>query len=252
MPHRQDLLASVDRILLEAAEAARRETDAGQDIARLIDQTLLRADATGEDVDDLCREAREYRFATVCVNPVHVERAAAQLRGTGIQVGTVAGFPLGADLPEIKAAEALAGVRAGASEIDMVLNVGALKAGDHDLVLRDVQAVVDVCLEQGALLKVILETALLGDREKVLGALLCREAGADFVKTSTGFAGGGATEKDVAILRAAVGDELGVKASGGIRTYDQALGMLRAGATRIGTSAGLSIVKGARRKESHA
>ena len=246
---RQDLVSSVDAVLIRASEAAAREIDPAASVASTIDQTLLRADTVRGDVELLCRGGLEHGFATVCVNPVWVELAASLLKGSGVQVGTVAGFPLGADPPRMKAAEAEAGLGAGASEIDMVMNVGALKEGDHDRVLEDVQAVVDVCLDRGGLLKVILETTLLTDREKVLGSLLCLEAGADFVKTSTGFAGGGATEKDVAILRAAVGEEMGVKASGGIRTRAQVVTMLRAGATRIGTSTGVEIVTGAKAKE---
>ncbi len=245
---RQDLMSSVDPVLIRASEAAACEIDPAMSIASTIDQTLLRADTVRAEVESLCREALEHRFATVCLNPVWVELAASILKGSGVQVGTVAGFPLGADPPRMKAAEAVSGIEAGASEIDMVINVGALKDGDHDRVLEDVHAVVDVCLDRGGLLKVILETVLLTDREKALGSLLCLEAGADFVKTSTGFAGGGATEKDVAILRAAVGEEMGVKASGGVRTREQAMAMLRAGATRIGTSTGVEIVTSAKAK----
>lgn len=215
-------------------------------IAAYIDQTLLRAEATGSDIDDLCDGARGAEFVTVCVNPAFVERAVARLEGSTVKVGTVAGFPLGADLAAVKAAEARAGIAAGAREIDMVMNLGAFKDRNHDLVRQDIKAVVSVCREHGALLKVIIETAVLTDKEKVVAARLVEEAGADFVKTSTGFAAAGASVADVALLRATVGNEMGVKASGGIRTFRDAMAMIEAGATRIGTSTGLAIVAGER------
>jgi deoxyribose-phosphate aldolase len=224
-----------------------RGADVPGDLARYIDHTLLKPDATAQEIDRLCDEAREYGFAAVCVNPVWVPRAAARLRGSRVVVASVVGFPLGANAPEVKVLETRRALREGAREIDMVLNIGALKAGDHELVRRDVAGVVDACREVGAHSKVILETALLTDEEKVIACRLAQEARADFVKTSTGFGPGGATLYDVALMRETVGPEMGVKASGGIRTADDAVGMIAAGATRIGASAGISIVGGAAR-----
>jgi deoxyribose-phosphate aldolase len=243
--NRENLESSARSILARVAEPS-SETEPPSNIARLIDQTLLHADATTSDIEGLCREALDYGFAAVFLNPVFVEQAAGQLKGSEVAVGTVAGFPLGADLPAVKASEAMQGIAAGAREIDMVMNVGAMKGGDHDLVEKDIAGVASACHELDALLKVIVETAFLSDQEKVMAALLAREAGADFVKTSTGFASAGANTRDIAILRAAVGDTMGVKASGGIRTYSQAVAMIRAGATRIGTSTGVRIVEGAK------
>jgi deoxyribose-phosphate aldolase len=214
------------------------------DLARYIDHTLLKPDATVEDIDRLCAEAAEHRFASVCINPFWVTRAAANLKDTGIPVASVIGFPFGATLAEIKAHEARRVIRAGAREIDMVINIGALKSGMHDVVRDDIAQVSDACRESGALNKVILETALLTDREKVIASRLAKEAKADFVKTSTGYASGGATVFDVALMREAVGPRMGVKASGGIRTRDDVEEMIAAGATRIGASAGVKIVTG--------
>jgi deoxyribose-phosphate aldolase len=214
------------------------------DLARYIDHTLLKPDATADDIDRLCAEAIRHGFASVCINPVWVPRAAASLKGTGIPVASVIGFPFGATLPEIKAHEARAVIRAGAREIDMVINIGALKSGMQEQVRADIAAVSDACHESGALNKVIIETALLTDREKVIACQLAREAKADFVKTSTGYAGGGATVFDVALMRETVGPKIGVKASGGIRTKDDVEEMIAAGATRIGASAGVKIVTG--------
>jgi deoxyribose-phosphate aldolase len=214
------------------------------DLARYIDHTLLKPDASAEDIDRLCAEAAEHRFASVCINPFWVTRAAANLKGTGIPVASVIGFPFGATLAEIKAHEARRVIRAGAREIDMVINIGALKSGMHDVVRDDIAQVSDACHESGALNKVILETALLTDREKVIASRLAKEAKADFVKTSTGYASGGATVFDVALMREAVGPRMGVKASGGIRTRDDVEEMIAAGATRIGASAGVKIVTG--------
>ncbi len=214
------------------------------DLAGLIDHTLLRPDAMPADIDKLCQEAREHHFATVCVNPIWVRRAAAALRGSGVGVAAVVGFPLGANLPETKAAEARRALRDGAREIDMVINIGALKAGDHALVQRDIRGVVEACREAGAACKVILETALLTDDEKVIGSRLAQRAKADYVKTSTGFGGGGATVFDVALMREAVGPAMGIKASGGIKTADDVQALVAAGATRIGASAGVAIVGG--------
>jgi len=218
--------------------------DVPADLATIIDHTLLRPDATAADVDRLCGEAREHHFATVCVNPVWVQRAAGDLRGSGVGVTAAVGFPLGASVPEIKAAEARRALRDGAREVDMVINIGALKAGDHELVRRDIAGVVDACREAGARCKVILETALLTDEEKVIACRLAKAAKADFVKTSTGFGGGGATVYDVALMREAVGPVMGIKASGGVQTAEDVQAMVAAGATRIGASAGVAIVGG--------
>jgi deoxyribose-phosphate aldolase len=218
--------------------------DVPSDLASYIDHTLLKPEATPGDVDRLCDEALRYRFAAVCVNPVWVRRAARKLRGSEVGVASVVGFPLGASNPRIKAQEARQALRDGAREIDMVINVGALKGGELDLVEQDVRGVSDACREVGALNKVILETALLSDEEKVLGCRLARRARADYVKTSTGFGPGGATVFDVALLREAVGPELGVKAAGGIRSAGEAREMIAAGATRIGASAGIRMVTG--------
>ena len=218
--------------------------DVPLDLAQYIDHTLLGPDATSEDIDRLCAEAEQYRFASVCINPTWVRRAANNLRGTGVPVCTVIGFPLGATTTEVKATEARKALRDGAREIDMVINVGALKSGDHELVLNDIAKVVDAAHEVGAMCKVILETALLTDEEKVIASALAKRAKADFVKTSTGFGPGGATVYDVALMRETVGPEMGVKASGGVRTAHDAEDMIAAGATRIGASAGVQIVSG--------
>jgi deoxyribose-phosphate aldolase len=215
------------------------------DLARYIDHTLLKPDATAADVDRFCAEAVEHGFAAVCVNPVWVKRAAQKLRGTPVQVASVVGFPLGAHDPEVKAMEARRALRDGAREIDMVLAIGALKSGDYELVKRDIARVVEACREVGAKCKVILETGLLSDEEKVIASRLAKAARADFVKTSTGFGPGGATVWDVALMREAVGPEMGVKASGGVKTAEQARDLIAAGATRIGASAGVHIVSGA-------
>jgi deoxyribose-phosphate aldolase len=214
------------------------------DLAAYIDHTLLKPDATATDIDRLCEEAVRHRFASVCINPVWVPRASANLKGTGVPVASVIGFPFGATMSEIKAHEARTVIRAGAREIDMVINIGALKSGLHDQVRADIAAVSDACHESGALNKVIIETSLLTDREKVIACQLAVAAKADFVKTSTGYGGGGATVFDVALMRETVGAKLGVKASGGIRTKDDVEEMIAAGATRIGASAGVKIVTG--------
>ena len=214
------------------------------DMARYIDHTLLKPEATASDIDQLCREAEQYHFASVCINPTWVKRAAENLRGTSVPVCSVIGFPLGATTPEVKAMEARRALRDGAREVDMVLNIGALKSGHHDLVLKDIEKVVDAAHEVGAICKVILETALLTDEEKVVASALAKQAKADFVKTSTGFGPGGATVYDVALMRETVGPDMGVKASGGVRTTENAEDMIAAGATRIGASAGIEIVGG--------
>ncbi len=218
------------------------------ELAQYIDHTLLKPDATPDDIARLCEEAKQHGFAAVCVNPVNVRRAVELLCGTSIKVCSVVGFPLGASLPEIKALEARRALADGAREIDMVINIGALKVGNHDLVREDIAGVVQECHEVGAVCKVIIEAALLTDDEKVTACRLAQEAGADYVKTSTGFGPGGATEHDVALMRATVGPAMGVKAAGGIRTAEQALRMIHAGATRLGTSSGVRIVEEATEK----
>jgi len=218
--------------------------DVPPDLARFIDHTLLRPDATAADIDTLCEEARTFGFAAVCVNPTWVRRCAQNLRGSDVRVASVVGFPFGAGTTEVKAMEARRAIRDGAREIDMVINVGALKSGDHDLVRRDIEKVSDACREAGALSKVIIETALLTDEEKVVSSHLAKLAKADFVKTSTGFGPGGATVHDVLLMRETVGPKLGVKASGGIRSAEDVREMIAAGATRIGASASVQIVTG--------
>jgi deoxyribose-phosphate aldolase len=214
------------------------------ELAAMIDHTLLKQDATRVAVSKLCAEALEHRFASVCVNPCWVDLCARALRGTGVKVCTVAGFPLGASDSRAKAEEARIAVASGADEIDMVMNVGALKSGDLELVERDIAAVRKAC-GAAVVLKVILECALLSDEEKVAACAAAERAGVDFVKTSTGFASGGATVADVALLRRSVGPRVRVKAAGGIRTYEDAVAMVRAGASRIGASASVAIVGGA-------
>ncbi len=215
-----------------------------KDIAKYIDHTLLRPDATFEQITKLCNEAREFDFASVCVNPCYVRHCAGLLRGSRVKVCTVIGFPLGANVTEAKALEARRAIRDGATEVDMVINVGALKSGRDDVVYRDIRAVVEAAMDGGAICKVILETALLNDDEKIRACHAARRARADFVKTSTGFGPGGATADDVALMsRAVSGTKMGVKASGGIRNLQDAEQMIRAGATRIGASAGVRIVK---------
>ena len=218
--------------------------DVPRDLARYIDHTLLRPDASMADIDTLCDEARTFGFASVCVNPTWVRRCAQRLRDSSVKVASVVGFPFGASTSEAKAFEARRAIRDGAREIDMVINVGALKSGDHDLVRRDIEKVSDACHEAGALNKVIIETALLTDEEKVLASHLAKIGKADFVKTSTGFGPGGATAHDVLLMRETVGPKLGIKASGGIRSTEDAREMIAAGATRIGASASVQIVTG--------
>ena len=214
-------------------------------IASMIDHTLLKQDATGEQIDRLCAEAAEYHFASVCVNPYYVVRCVKNLKGTGVKVCTVVGFPLGATTMETKVFETLQAVASGAEEIDMVINVCALKSGHIRGVEQEIQAMA-AAVEGKAILKVIIETCLLTDEEKVLACQIAKRCGADFVKTSTGFSTGGATVEDVALMRRTVGPELGVKASGGIRDYAKAKAMIDAGASRIGASAGIAIVEAER------
>lgn len=214
-------------------------------IAAYIDHTLLRPEAASSDIRKVCQEARQYGFASVCVNPYWVPLVAAELMGSAVRVCTVVGFPLGANATEIKVAETEAAVKAGAQEIDMVLNIGELRGGNHITVRRDIEAVVKAAHAGGAIVKVILETSLLDDAQKVAGCTLAKLAGAEFVKTSTGFSAQGATVHDVALMRRTVGPEMGVKASGGIRTLEDVTRMIEAGATRIGASGGVKIVEAA-------
>lgn len=210
------------------------------ELAALIDHTLLKPEATPEQIKALCREAVAHSFQAVCINPCYVRLAAAELDRTGVLVATVVGFPLGATTPEVKVAEAVEAVSGGADELDLVLNLGRLKAGDHEYVRAEIAQVVKAV--EGRPVKVIIETALLTEEEKVIACRLAVAAGAAFVKTSTGFAKGGATPEDVRLMRQTVGDQVGVKASGGIRDLATLQAMVAAGATRIGTSAGLQIM----------
>lgn len=213
------------------------------DVARMIDHTLLKPDANQEQIAQLCYEARKYHFASVCINPTHVRLCAQLLKGTDVKVCTVIGFPLGATSASVKSFETQQALRDGATEIDMVINIGALKSKDYPAVEEDIAAVTRTAHTGGALLKVIIETALLTDEEKVIACQLAKVAGADFVKTSTGFGPGGATLEDVNLMRRVVGSGMGVKASGGVRNFADAQAMIAAGATRIGASAGIRIVK---------
>ncbi len=214
-------------------------------VARLIDHTLLKAEATRADILRICAEARHHEFASVCVNPFWVRAVSAELAGAAVKTCTVAGFPLGANDADVKAGEARVAVRDGAEEVDMVLNIGALRSGELDNVEEDIRGVVAVCHDAGAIVKVILETALLTDEQKVTACRIAQDAGADFVKTSTGFGPSGATEHDVALMREAVGNAMGVKASGGIRTLRDLRKMVAAGASRVGASASVQIVEAA-------
>jgi len=232
------IAAGADRI-----SASERLTKIDPAIAALIDHTLLKPEATRTDVVKLCREARQYNFASVCINPYWVPLVRTELQGSPVKVCTVIGFPLGATSTEAKVAESLAALRAGAQELDMVINVGALRSGDHEAVKLDIQQVVKVAHEAGAIVKVILETALLDDNQKAVASTLSKLAGADFVKTSTGFGPSGATAHDVALMRSVVGPSMGVKASGGIRTLSDLQAMTAAGATRVGASASVKIVE---------
>lgn len=211
-------------------------------LASMIDHTLLKADATTEQIGKICREAIEYRFASVCVNSCHVPLVAKLLMGSGVKVCSVIGFPLGAAATAAKAAETAEAIRNGTDEVDMVLNIGAARSGSYDVVFDDIKAVVNAARKK-ALVKVIIETCLLTDEEKVKVCEAAKAAGADFVKTSTGFSTGGATVEDVGLMRRTVGPDMGVKASGGIRNYETAIQMIKAGANRIGVSASIAIIK---------
>jgi deoxyribose-phosphate aldolase len=219
-------------------------------IASMIDHTLLKPDATRANIEELCREAAQFKFATVCVNPTWVAAAAKLLAGSGVRVCSVVGFPLGATTPDVKGYETRRAIFDGAREIDMVINVGALKSGDLRVVECDIESVTTACRDGGALSKVIIEAALLTDDEKVTACTLAKAAGADYVKTSTGFGPGGATAADVALMRRVVGAEMGVKAAGGVRDLEGMKAMLAAGATRVGASAGVRIVQQARGEQS--
>ena len=234
------IAAGADRV-----SASERLTKIDPAIASMIDHTILKPDATRADVIKICREARQYNFASVCVNPYWVPLVKAELSGSPVKVCTVVGFPLGATSTEAKVAETAVALRAGAQEIDMVINVGALRSGDTEAVKADIQEVVKVSHAAGAIVKVILETALLDDNQKAIASTLCKLAGADFVKTSTGFSTAGATAHDVALMRQIVGPDMGVKASGGIRTLSDFRAMAAAGASRIGASASVKIVEAA-------
>lgn len=214
----------------------------GAELAGWIDHTILKPDATAQQIIKLCEEALQHHFVTVCVNPSNVPLAAKILHGSGVGVCSVVGFPLGATFPEMKAAETTRVIAAGAIEVDTVINIGAMKSGDYSLVLQDIQAVVEAASGK-AKVKVILEMCFLDLREKIIACLLCKEAGADFVKTSTGFGSGGAMLADVDLLRRLVGSEMGVKAAGGIRTLEDAQRMINAGASRLGASAGVTILQ---------
>lgn len=216
-----------------------------KDMAGYIDHTLLKPEATRQDIEKLCEDARKYEFVSVCINPSYVKLASSLLKGSAVKVCTVVGFPLGAHTPQVKGLETRQAIREGAQEIDMVINIGAVKSRDLDLLYRDIRSVVESCLDGSALCKVIIETALLTDEEKIIACETARRARANYVKTSTGFASGGATAHDVALMAEVVrGSGMGVKASGGIRSYDDAMQMIKAGATRIGASASVEIVQG--------
>jgi len=234
------LQAGATRIGLHASGGA------SGSVAAMIDHTLLKPDASRREIEQLCREAADYKFATVCVNPTWVALCAQLLRSSPVQVTSVVGFPLGATTPDVKHYETRRAIFDGAREIDMVINIGALKSGDLRVVERDIEAVTGPCHEAGATSKVIIEAALLTDEEKVTACTLAKAAGADFVKTSTGFASGGATAADVALMRRVVGDAMGVKAAGGVRDLEGLRAMVAAGATRIGASAGVRIVQESR------
>jgi deoxyribose-phosphate aldolase len=215
-------------------------------VASMIDHTLLKPDATRANIGELCREAAQFKFATVCVNPTWVAAASRLLAGSGVGVCSVVGFPLGATTPDVKGYETQRAIFDGAREIDMVINIGALKSGELRVVERDIEAVTTPCRSCGALSKVIIEAALLTDDEKITACTIAKAAGADYVKTSTGFASGGATPADVALMRRVVGADMGVKAAGGVRDLEGMKAMIAAGASRVGASAGVKIVQQAR------
>lgn len=223
-----------------------------RNIARLIDHTILRPEATRSDVRQVCADALRFNFASVCVNSFWVPLVAAELKGSDVKTCSVVGFPLGASASAVKVAETLSCLDEGALEIDMVMNIGALRGGEYGIVEADIRSVASVCHERGAIVKVILETALLDSDQKAFACRLARQAGADFVKTSTGFAKTGATVQDVALMRLTVGPDMGVKASGGIRTLEDLKSMVAAGATRVGASASVRIMDATAEATSHA
>jgi deoxyribose-phosphate aldolase len=233
------LQAGASRIGLAWGQSAAATTD----VAQYIDHTLLKPETTRVEIEKLCREARTFSFASVCINPTWVKECAFALYGSPVKVCTVVGFPLGANLADVKAYETRRAIFDGATEIDMVINVGALKSGDNEIVKRDISSVVEAAHDACAIVKVIIETSLLTDEEKVRACLLAKEAGADFVKTSTGFNKGGATVADIELMRRTVGSDVGVKAAGGVKDLASAREMIAAGATRIGASAGVKIVQ---------
>jgi deoxyribose-phosphate aldolase len=252
-PAGRDPVDHVRRVV--AAGAVRITADVGAadhfgghdaELAGYIDHTLLKPEATDAQIAQLCYEARKFNFAAVCVNPGKIKLCAQLLRDTPVKIATVVGFPLGATQPEVKAYETQQAIDDGANEIDMVINIGALKSKDYALVARDIATVVRTAQTGGAITKVIIEAALLDDEEKVIACKLAKEAGAEYVKTSTGFASGGATVHDVALMRWAVGPEMGVKAAGGIKSYADAVKLIEAGATRIGASASVKIMQEAK------
>lgn len=214
-----------------------------QQLASMIDHTILKADATRESVEKICKEALEYKFASVCINPANIELAAEMLKGSEVKVCTVIGFPLGANTSEVKAFETKDAIAKGADEVDMVINIGRLKDKDYEYVKNDIKVVVEAAKGK-ALTKVIIETCLLTDEEKVKACELSKEAGADFVKTSTGFSTGGATPEDIKLMRETVGPDMGVKASGGVRSFEDAKAVIENGATRIGASSSITICEG--------
>lgn len=242
----RDCVENVDQVV--KAGAGRLSSTLGvrprnESIAKMIDHTLLKPDASQDQIAQLCYEARTYHFASVCVNPAHVKLCAQLLKGSDVDVCTVVGFPLGATPAAVKAYETQQAIRDGATEIDMVINVGALKSQDYKTLFEDIGTVVRTAHAGNAIVKVIIEAALLNDEEKVIACQLSKAAGADFVKTSTGFGPGGATVADVLLMRRVVGANIGVKAAGGVRSYSDAQEMIAAGATRIGASAGVSILR---------
>lgn len=233
--------SGADRI---SAGVGLTETNFDRSIASLIDHTLLKPEATKQQIEQLCKEAKQYGFASVCINPSYVKLCSSLLKETSVKVCTVIGFPLGATTTETKVFEAEKAIRDGARELDMVINVGMLKSGDYEYTRNDISSVVRTARSHGILVKVIIETGLLTDEEKVKACILAKDAGANFVKTSTGFAKGGATVGDVALMRKVVGSSLGVKASGGVRTQEDAKALIASGADRIGASASVMIVTG--------
>jgi deoxyribose-phosphate aldolase len=241
-----ELIAAKDAMRAPAIDLAQAAGNFDASVAALIDHTILRPDASAEEVRTVCAEARHYGFASVCVNPARVALVASELKGSKVKTCSVVGFPLGATFSEAKAQEARLAIRAGAQEIDMVINVGALKDRDYLTVQSDIQGVANVCHADGALLKVIIEACLLANSEKAIACAIAKLAGADFVKTSTGFSKSGATAADVALMRRVVGPHMGVKAAGGIRTLEDLRAMVEAGASRVGASAGVKIVEAAK------